>query len=106
MENLEGPPVSTVNTHSNRSEHTLQLNIHLNMSENQKFKNVGENSQCHQFEGSVSRKSLFFHQQIFSLYSKVYNVDDNGRDIIQPSLFNTSHGMVNMEDLLIYNKMK
>ena len=105
VENLEGPPVSTVNTHSNHSEHRLRLNIYLNMSENQKFKNDGENSQCNQFEGSVSRKSLFFHQQIFSLHSKVCNVDDSGRDVIQPSLFNTSHDTVNTEELSVCNKM-
>ena len=33
------------------------------------------------------------------------NVDNNGGDIIQLSLFNTSHGMVNMEELSMCNKM-
>ena len=53
----------------------------------------------------MSRGSLFFHQQIFFPHAKMYNVDDNGRDVIQPSLFNTSHDMVNMEELSVYNKM-
>ena len=75
------------------------------MSEKQKSKNNGENSQYNEFEGSVIRKSLFFHQQIFSLHSKMYNVDDNGRDVIQLALFNTSHNMVNREELSMCNKM-
>ena len=33
------------------------------------------------------------------------NVDNNGGDIIQLSLFNTSHGMVNVEELSMCNKM-
>ena len=33
------------------------------------------------------------------------NVDNNGGDIIQPSLFNTSHDMVNTEELSVCNKM-
>ncbi|KAI4534927.1 hypothetical protein MG293_015787, partial [Ovis ammon polii] len=37
--------------------------------------------------------------------SQVHNVDDNGRDVIQPSLFNTSHDMVNTEELSMCNKM-
>ena len=33
------------------------------------------------------------------------NVDDSGRDVIQPSLFNTSHDTVNTEELSVCNKM-
>ena len=106
VKNLESHPVSTANTHANHSEHRLQLHIHSSTSENQKLKNDGENSQYNQFEGSVSKGSLFFDQQTVSLCSKMCNVDNNGRDIIQLSRFNTSHGMVNMDDLSIYNKMK
>ncbi|KAJ1073610.1 hypothetical protein K5549_021303, partial [Capra hircus] len=58
-------------------------------SENQKLKNHGENSQYNQFERSVSKGSLFFHQQTVSLCSKMCNVDNNGRELIPPSLFNT-----------------
>ena len=53
----------------------------------------------------MSSGSLVFHQQIFSPHAKMCNVDNNGRDIIQPSLFNTSHGMVNVEELSMCNKM-
>ena len=47
----------------------------------------------------------FFPQQISSIHSKMCNVDDNGRDAIQPSLFNTYCGMVNTQQLSMYNKM-
>ena len=102
VENLEDNLVSTANTHS---EQRLQLNIHSSVSEHLQFNNECENSQSNQFEGSVSRVSLFFPQEIFSLHSKMYNVDDNGRDAIQPSLFNTYRDMVNTQQLSIYNKM-
>ncbi|KAM7232963.1 hypothetical protein CapIbe_015099 [Capra ibex] len=102
VENLEDNLVSTANTHS---EQWLQLNIHSSVSEHLQFNNECENSQSNQFEGSVSRVSLFFPQEIFSLHSKMYNVDDNGRDAIQPSLFNTYRDMVNTQQLSIYNKM-
>ncbi|KAI4571124.1 hypothetical protein MJG53_013230 [Ovis ammon polii x Ovis aries] len=105
VESPEGNPVSPMNTDSNNIQYSLRLNNHSSMSEHRKFKNEGENSQYNQFEGSVSRGSLFFHQQLFSPHAKVCNVDNNGGDIIQPSLLNTSHGMVNMEELLMYNKM-
>ncbi|XP_060996608.1 zinc finger protein 736-like [Dama dama] len=95
MENLEGDLISTANTHSDNSELRLQLNIHSSMSEHLQFNNEWENSQSHQFERSMTRRSLFFPQQIFSLHSKMYNVDDNGRDVIQPSLFNTYCDVVN-----------
>ncbi|XP_013832190.2 PREDICTED: LOW QUALITY PROTEIN: zinc finger protein 331-like [Capra hircus] len=102
VENLEDNLVSTANTHS---EQRLRLNIHSSVSEHLQFNNECENSQSNQFEGSVSRVSLFFPQEIFSLHSKMYNVDDNGRDAIQPSLFNTYRDMVNTQQLSIYNKM-
>ena len=45
VDNLENHLVSTANTHSNvYSEHRSLLNIHSNMSGNQKLKNEGENS--------------------------------------------------------------
>ena len=47
----------------------------------------------------------FFPQQISSIQSKIYNVDDNGRDAIQPSFFNTYCDMVNTQQLSRYNKM-
>ncbi|KAB0340439.1 hypothetical protein FD755_024743, partial [Muntiacus reevesi] len=51
----------------------------------------------HLFQSSTSAekytKSFFIQKQIFSLHSKMYNVDGNGRDVIQPALFNTSHDM-------------
>uniref|UniRef100_A0ABI0NWB6 Uncharacterized protein n=1 Tax=Bos taurus TaxID=9913 RepID=A0ABI0NWB6_BOVIN len=105
VENLESHPVSTANTHSNHSEHGLRLHIHSSTSENQKFKNDGENSQYNQFEGSVSKGSLFFHQQTVSLCSKMCHVDNNGRELIPPSLFNTHHDTVNTEQLLTCNNM-
>ena len=104
MESLEGNLVSTTNTHSNNTQ-CNRLKNHSSVSEHRNFKNEGENSQYNQLEGSVSRGSLFFHQQIFFPHAKMYNVDDNGRDVIQPSLFNTSHDMVNMEELSVCNKM-
>ena len=53
----------------------------------------------------MSRRSLFFPQQIFSLHSKMYQVDDNGTDTIQPLLFNTYCDMVNTQQLSMFNKM-
>ncbi|KAJ1072995.1 hypothetical protein K5549_015138 [Capra hircus] len=103
VENLESHPVSTANTHANHSEHRLRLHIHSSTSENQKFKNDGEKSQNNQFEGSVNKGSLFFHQQTVSLCSKMCNVDINGRELIPPSLFNTHHDTVNTEQLLTCN---
>ncbi|XP_027370687.1 zinc finger protein 267-like isoform X1 [Bos indicus x Bos taurus] len=105
VENLEGNLVSTANTHSDNSEHRLRVNIHSSMSEHLQFNNECENSQSKQFEGSMSRGSLFFPQQISSIHSKMYNVDDNGRDAIQPSLFSTYCDMVNTQQLSMYNKM-
>ena len=84
VENLEGHPVSTPNARSNHSEHRLRLHIHSTMSEKEKFTNDGENSQDNQLEESVSNGSLFFHQQTGSLQYKMCNVDNNGRDLIQP----------------------
>ena len=86
VENLESHLVSTANTHSNNSEHRYLLNIHSNMSGNQKLKNEGGNSQYNHFEGSFNKGLLFFNQQLFSPCSKICNVDNNGRDLIQPSL--------------------
>ncbi|XP_043752337.1 zinc finger protein 331-like [Cervus elaphus] len=105
MKYLGGNLVSTANTHSNNSEHRLRLNIHSSMSEHLQFNSEWENSQSNQFEGSVSRGSFFFPQQIFSLHSKMYNVDDTGRDAIQPSLFNTYCDMVSTQQLSVCNKM-
>ncbi|OWK03672.1 hypothetical protein Celaphus_00013965 [Cervus elaphus hippelaphus] len=102
---LEGDLVSTANTHSNNSERSLHLNIGSSMSEHLKFKNEGQNSQYTQFEGSVSRKSLFFQQKIFALHSTMYSVDDNGRDVVQPSLFNVRHDIANTEQLSTCNKI-
>ena len=89
VESPEGNLVSTTNTHSNNTQYSLRLSKYSSMSEHQKFKNEGENSQYNQFEGFVSSGSLVFHQQIFSPHAKMCNVDNNGRDIILPSLFNT-----------------
>ncbi|XP_043291543.1 zinc finger protein OZF-like [Cervus canadensis] len=105
MENLEGDLISTANTHSDNSELRLQLNIHSSMSEHLQFNNEWENSQSNQFERSMTRRSLFFPQQIFSLHSKMYNIDDNGRVIIQPSLFNTYCDVVNTQQHCMCNKM-
>ena len=77
VENLEGNLVSTANTHSDSCERRLLLNIHSSMSEHVQFNNECENSQSKQFEGSMSRGSLSFPQQISSIHSKMYNVDDN-----------------------------
>ncbi|XP_069407522.2 zinc finger protein 724-like [Ovis canadensis] len=106
VENLESHPVSTANTHANHSEHRLRLHIHSSMSENQKLKNDGENSQYNQFEGSVNKGSLFFHQQTVSLHSKMCNVDINGRELIPPPLLNTHHDTVNKEQLLTCNNTR
>ena len=73
--------MSTTNTHSNNIQYRLRLNKHSSISEHQKFKNEGENSQYNQFEGSMSRGSLFFPQQILYAHAKMCNVDNNGRDI-------------------------
>ena len=53
----------------------------------------------------MSRGSLFFPQLIFSVPSEMCNVDDNGRDVIQPSLFKTYCDMVNIQQLSMHNKM-
>uniref|UniRef100_A0AC11BQD5 Uncharacterized protein n=1 Tax=Ovis aries TaxID=9940 RepID=A0AC11BQD5_SHEEP len=103
VENLENHPVSTPSTPANLSEHRLRLHIQSSPSENQKFKNDGENSPYNQFERSVSNGSLFFHQQTVSFCSKMCNVDNNGIELIPPSLFNTHHDTVNMEQLLTGN---
>ncbi|XP_069408545.1 zinc finger protein 724-like [Ovis canadensis] len=103
VENLESHPVSTPSTPTNLSEHRLRLHMHSSTSENQKFKNDGENSQYNQSEGSVSKGSLFFHQQTVSLCSKMCDVDNNGRELILPSFFNTHHDTVNTEQLLKCN---
>uniref|UniRef100_A0A8C6DWE1 Uncharacterized protein n=1 Tax=Moschus moschiferus TaxID=68415 RepID=A0A8C6DWE1_MOSMO len=105
VENLEGNLVSTANTHSDNSERRLQINIHSSMSEYLQVNNEWENSQSNKFEGSMSRGSFFFPQQIFSLHSKMYNVDDNGRDAIQPSFFNIYCEMFNTQQLSMCNKM-
>ena len=105
VENLEGNLVSTANTHSDNSECRLRLNVHSRMSEHLQLNNEWEKSQSNQFERSVSRGSFFFPRQIFSLHSKMYNVDDNGGNIIQPSLFNTYCDMVNMEQLFMCTKI-
>uniref|UniRef100_A0A4W2CJX1 Uncharacterized protein n=1 Tax=Bos indicus x Bos taurus TaxID=30522 RepID=A0A4W2CJX1_BOBOX len=105
MENLKGNLVSTAKTDSDNSERRLRLNMHSSMSEYLQFNNEGSNSQFNQFEGSVSRASFFFPQEIFSFHFKVCNVDDNGRDAIQPSLFSTYRDMVNIQQLCMYNKM-
>ncbi|XP_027370680.1 zinc finger protein 383-like isoform X1 [Bos indicus x Bos taurus] len=104
VDNLEGNLVPTVNSDSDNSERRLRLNIHSSMSEYLQFNNERANSQSNQFEGSVSRVSFFFPQQIFSLHSKMYHVDDNGTDTIQPLLFNTYCDMVNTQ-LSMFNKM-
>ncbi|XP_060996136.1 zinc finger protein 726-like isoform X1 [Dama dama] len=103
VENLEGHPVSTPNARSDHSQHRLRLHIHSTTSEKEKFTDDGENSQCNQLEGSVSNGSLFFHQQTGSLQSKMCNVDNNGRDLIQPSLFDIYNGRVNIKQLFMCN---
>ncbi|XP_043752144.1 zinc finger protein 716-like isoform X2 [Cervus elaphus] len=103
VENLEGHPVSTPNAHSQHSEHRLRSHIHSTTSEKEKFTNDGENSQYNQLEGSVNNGSLFFHQQTGSLQSKMCNVDNNGRDLIQPSLFDIYRDRVNIEQLFMCN---
>ncbi|MXQ98651.1 hypothetical protein E5288_WYG020105 [Bos mutus] len=105
MENLKGNLVFTTNTVSDNSEGRLRLNMHSSMSEYLQFNNERTNSQFNQFEGSVSRGSFLFPQEIFSLHSKMYNVDDNERDAIQPSLFSTYRDTVNTQQLCMYNKM-
>ncbi|XP_065782662.1 zinc finger protein 267-like isoform X1 [Muntiacus reevesi] len=72
VESLESHLVSTANTHSNLcSEHRFLLNIHSNMSGDQKLKYEGENSQYNQFEGSFNKGFLFFNQKLFSPCSKI-----------------------------------
>ena len=105
MENMEGNLVSTANPHSYNCERRLRLNIHSGMSEHLQFNTEWENSLSNQFERSVSRESFFFPRQIFSLHSMIYNVDNNGGDIIQPSLFSKYCDMVNTQQLSICNKM-
>ncbi|XP_043753916.1 zinc finger protein 736-like [Cervus elaphus] len=106
-ENLESHLVSTANTHSNLySEHRCLLNIHSNMSGNEKVKNEGENPKYNQFEGSFNKGFLFFNQQLFSPCCKICNVENNGRDLIQPSLVNTYGGIISAEQLSKCNKMR
>ncbi|KAM9757574.1 uncharacterized protein ACBT57_010353 [Dama dama] len=102
VENLEGHPVSTPNARSDHSEHRLRSHIHSTTSKKEKFTNDGENSQYNQLEGSVSSES-FFHQQEGSLQSKMCNVNNNGRDLIQPSLFDTYRDRVNIKQLFMCN---
>nr|XP_020771952.1 zinc finger protein 93-like [Odocoileus virginianus texanus] len=107
VENLESHLFSTANTHSNLySEHSCLLNIHSNTSENQKLIHEGKNSQYNQFEGYFNKDFLSFNQQPFSPCSKICNVDNNGRDLIQPSLFNTYGGIISVEQLYKCNKMR
>ena len=107
VENLESHLVSTANTHSNLySEHRCLLNIHSNMSGNQKLRNEGGNSQYNQFEGCFNKGFLFFNQQLFYPCFKICNVDYNERDLIQPSLFNTYRGIMSVEQLYKCNKMR
>ena len=75
------------------------------MSEHLQFNNEWENTQSNQLEGSMSRGSFFFPQQIFSLHSKIYNVDANGRDATQPPLSNTYCDVVNTQQHCMLNKM-
>ena len=75
------------------------------MSGNQRLKNEGGNSQYNQFEGSFNKGLLFFNQQLFSPGSKICNVDNNGRDLIQPSLFDTYGGIISVEQFYKHNKM-
>ena len=105
MENLEGNLISTANPYSDNSEFRLRLNIHSSMSEHLQFNNEWENTQSNQLEGSMSRGSFFFPQQIFSLHSKIYNVDANGRDATQPPLSNTYCDVVNTQQHCMLNKM-
>ena len=105
VENMQGNLVSIANTHSDNCERRLRLNIHSRMSEHLQFNNEWENSLSNQFERSKRRESFFFPQRIFSLHSKMYNVDNNGGDIIQPSLFSKYCDMVNTQQLSICNKM-
>ena len=105
IENLKDNLVPTVNTHLENTERMLRPNIHSSKSEHLKFNNEGENSQYNQFEGSMSRGSLFFPQQIFSVHSKMCIVDNNGRGVIQPSLFKTYCDMLNTKQLSMCNKM-
>ncbi|XP_055409900.1 zinc finger protein ZFP2-like isoform X2 [Bubalus kerabau] len=104
-ENLKGNLVSTAKTDSDNSEPRLRLNMHSSTSEYLQLNTERTNSQFNQFEGSVSRESFFFPQEIFSLHSKVYNVDNNERDAIQPSLFSTYRDVVTTQQLCMYNKM-
>ena len=104
VENREGHPVSTPNARSNHSEHRLRLHIHSTTSE-KNFINDGENSQYNQLEGSVSNGSLFLHQQTGSLQSKMCNVDNNGRDLIHPSLFDAYCDRANIKQLFMCNNM-
>ena len=104
--NMENHLVSAANTPSIlHSEHSCLLNIHSNMSGNQKLKHEGENSHHNQFEGSFNKGFLFFNQQRFSPCSKICNVDNNGRDLTQSSLFNTYGGIIGVEQLSKCNKM-
>ena len=105
VENLESHLVSTADNHSNHSKCNIQLNIHSNMSEDQKFKNEGKDSQCNQLERSFSKGSVFFKQQIFFPFSKICNVDNNGRDFIQTSMVNAYGGVVNAGQLFMCCKM-
>ncbi|XP_027834507.2 zinc finger protein 331-like isoform X2 [Ovis aries] len=105
VESLKGNLVSTADTHSDNSERRPRLNIHSSMSEHVQFNNEWANSQSNQFEGSMSRGSFVFPQQIFSLHSKMYHGDDNGTDTIQPLLFSTYCDMVKTQQLSMCNKM-
>ena len=104
MENLEGNLVSPADTDSDNSERRLRLNIHSSMSEHLQFNNEWANSQSNQFEGSVSRGSFVFPQQIFSLHSKMYHGDDNGTDTIQPLLFSTYKHPLCLSYTLVYSQ--
>ena len=53
----------------------------------------------------MSRGSLFFPRQIFYVHSKMCIVDDNGRDVIQPSLFKTYCDMLKTQQVSVCNKM-
>lgn len=101
VENLEDNLVSTANTHSEQK----LINIHSKACLN--TYNLTMSVKTHSLINLRIREQgvIILSPRDISLHSKMYNVDDNGRDAIQPSLFNTYRDMVNTQQLSIYNKM-
>ena len=94
---MESHLVYATNNHSNHYKYRFELNSQSYMSESQRFENEGRKSHYDQFERSFSEGSLFFHQETFSPYSNICNVNNNETVFAQLPSFNGYHSTDNAE---------